>query len=262
MVRRQLHQRCAFTGRAEGGQVDPPREDAVLDVVHRVRDVVGPVHDLGLEAAPPVGGTVAHPREHGGVGEIGAELPDAGSLHPRVLAGGVQRRAGEVQPAAVDLGLQPGEDPQRLRVAFEPAAGRTELVEGPLAVVPERRVPDVMGEPGGVDDVRIAPQLLGHPTADLRHLQRVGEPRAGHAGDLGSLAGPDDLGLTRQPAQRSGVQDAGAVAGERAAAVRARALRAARAASAGAGRWRSRRVGSHGQPSPLVSVSTEAWVSR
>ena len=29
--------------------VDPAGDDAVLDVVHRVRDVVGPVHDLGLQ---------------------------------------------------------------------------------------------------------------------------------------------------------------------------------------------------------------------
>ena len=60
-----------------------------------------------------------------------------------------------------DLRFEPHEDPQRLRVALEPAARGAELVERPLAVVPERRVPDVVGQAGGVDDVGVGAQLLG-----------------------------------------------------------------------------------------------------
>src|SRR4051795_2532436 len=45
----------------------------------------------------------------------------------------------------------------------------------------------------------------------------MGEPRAGHTADLGSLAGPDDLRLAREATQRGGVQHARTVAGERAA---------------------------------------------
>ena len=38
---------------AQEARVEPAGRDGILDVVHRVGDVVGPVHDLGLE---PTGG--------------------------------------------------------------------------------------------------------------------------------------------------------------------------------------------------------------
>ena len=77
-----------------------PARIAVLDVVHRVRDVVGPVHDLRLQAAPPGGGAVAHPREDRGVVGVGAELA---LVPPRGPTGTCTRRPGgpgQVQPAA------------------------------------------------------------------------------------------------------------------------------------------------------------------
>ena len=89
------------------------------------------------------------------------------------------------------LGLEPGEDPQRLRVALEPAARGAELVQRALAVVPERRVPDVVGQPGGVDDVGVGAQLLGDAAADLRDLQRVRQPGPRDAADLGALPRAD-----------------------------------------------------------------------
>ena len=50
---RPRRRRTASTsvGLAQEPRVEPPGGDGVLDVVHRVGDVVGPVHDLGLEAA-------------------------------------------------------------------------------------------------------------------------------------------------------------------------------------------------------------------
>jgi hypothetical protein len=114
-----------------------------------------------------------------------------------------------------------------------------------------------VGQPGGVDDVGVGTQLLGDAATDLRDLQRVRQPGARHAADLGPLPRPDDLGLPGEPAQRRGVQDAGPVAGERGAP----------AVPGGLGRFgfptvavmrgvTARAV----QPNPVVSVSTGAFV--
>src|SRR5690606_40302239 len=59
---------------------------------------------------------------------------------PGVLAARVEARPGEVEPGAAPvlgehLRLQPGEQPQALRVALEAAAGRGELVEHDLAEI-------------------------------------------------------------------------------------------------------------------------------
>ncbi len=241
-------------------EIDAPGEDPVLDVVHGVRDVVGPVHDLRLEAAATGRGAVADPGEQRGVVGVGPELAQARPAQPGVLARGVQRRAGEVEARAVDLRFEPHEDPQGLRVALEPAAGGAELVERPLAVVPERRVADVVGEAGGVDDVGVRTQLLGDRAPDLGDLERVGQPRPRDTADLGALPRPDDLRLAREPAQRGGVQYPGAVPGEGAAPAVAGGLRrlvfpTGCVVFAVVGRGVA-----GAQPRPVVSVSTGALV--
>jgi hypothetical protein len=81
-------------------------------------------------------------------------------------------------------------------------------MEGVLAIVAERGVTEVVGEAGGVDHVGIAAQRGADLTPDLRHLQRVREAGAREI----VLAGRDNLCLRGQPAQRRGVQHAGAVA--------------------------------------------------
>ena len=55
-------------------QLEVPGDDRVLDVVHRVGDVVGEVHDLRLEAGPALRGALADPVEDGQVVLVGAEL--------------------------------------------------------------------------------------------------------------------------------------------------------------------------------------------
>ena len=61
------------------------------------------------------------------------------------------------------LGLQAGEHAQGLRIALEPAPPRRHCVQRLLAVVPERRVPEIVGQAGGVDDVRIAAERGAEP---------------------------------------------------------------------------------------------------
>ena len=80
--------------------------------------------------------------------------------------------------------------------------------------MPERRVPEVVGQAGGVDDVGIAAERLSELTSDLGHLEGVGQ-----AGPHEVVrTGADDLRLRREPPQCRGVEDPGTVAGERGAA--------------------------------------------
>src|SRR5580692_4198089 len=82
----------------------------VLHVVDGVGDIVGPVHDLGLQARAPGRGAVPDPGEDLGVFRVGAKFAGgSGGSSPRasrvsrtagepgVLEGGVQGGAGQVQ---------------------------------------------------------------------------------------------------------------------------------------------------------------------
>jgi hypothetical protein len=73
-----------------------------------------------------------------------------------------------------------------------------------------RRVAEVMGEAGGVDQVWVAAKRSTQLTPHLRALQRVGQAGPRH----GDTRAPrlDHLRLAGEAAQRTGVQDAGPVA--------------------------------------------------
>lgn len=127
-----------------------PHVQAVLDVVHGVGHVVGPVHDLGLEAGAGAGGVLADPVEDGAVVVVDAELPGlgvggVGAAGPGVLGGRVEGCSGEVEADGAfggePFGLDAGEEPQGLGVALEAAAVFREFVEGLFAVVAERGWP-------------------------------------------------------------------------------------------------------------------------
>ncbi len=210
-----------LVGTGQRTQRDPARQDPVLDVVHRVGHVVGPVHDLSLQAPAVRRRGLAQPLEHRQVIRVDPELGLARAFRPRILRRRVQARAGQVQAAANVTGfgqfrLQPGEDAQGLRVALETSAAVGHVVQRLLAVVSERRMPDVVRQPGGVHQVGIGAQRGGDAPPDLRHLQRVGQPGARHV----ALFRADDLRLARQPAQRRRVQYPRPVPRERAAIVR------------------------------------------
>ena len=95
-----------------------------------------------------------------------------------------------------------------MRIALEPTARHRDLVECGLAVVPERRVAQVMSQTGRLDQVGVTSQRLPQLTTDLGTLQRVRQPSARKV----ALPGNDDLRLGREPAQSRTVQNAGAVA--------------------------------------------------
>ena len=109
-----------------------------------------------------------------------------------------------------DFRLQPGQNAEVLRIALEAAVFDGDLVERAFTVVAVRRMPDVVGQPGHVDEVGIAAETDGHPPADLGDLQRVGQPGARRL----ALARPDHLRLVGQPAQGGAMQHPGPVPGE------------------------------------------------
>ena len=213
---------------AERGNVEVSADDRILEVVHRVGDVVAEVHHLRLDAAHRLGRAGTQPVEGilivGVVAELAAaaRVGDALLRRPRVLATRVEAGAGQVEAvrAAIGpehLGLQPGEQAERLGVALEPADVVRPGGQRALPVVTEGRVPEVMGEAGAVDDIRIEPQVDRELAADLRDLERMGEPVAGEVEARGRA---EHLRLDGEAAQGAGMQHAPAIAGEVAATVR------------------------------------------
>ena len=55
---------------------------------------------------------------------------------------------------------------------------RAEFVQGLLARMAERRVPQIMRQTDGLGQVFIEPQCPGDGAGDLRNFQRMGQPGA------------------------------------------------------------------------------------
>jgi hypothetical protein len=149
-------------------------EVEVLEVVHGVGDVVGPLHHLGLEAlrVAPLGRD-RRPDLRRLVALGGVEAP-LGVRHlaalPRVLGGGVEGGAREVETLEQAAAREPfRHQPEGLGVALVPAdVGR---IEPPgaggrvdrgrqrlLPDVPEGGVPEVVHDRRGLAQVRVGPE--------------------------------------------------------------------------------------------------------
>ena len=110
---------------------------------------------------PPGGAPARSQSKTGRVVGVHTELALPGPARPRILAGGVERGPGEVEPGRRPSGprtLASSRVSTRSVCALpsKPPQGCGELVQRVLAVVPERRVPEVVGEPGDVHHVRVA----------------------------------------------------------------------------------------------------------
>ena len=116
------------------------------------------------------------------------------------------------RPSGCDaLGLEPGQQPQGLRVALEPADVRQRPRRAPA-----RRCARRAGGRGRARGRRCR-RRRRCSRAPRRTRARSGRPRGEWVSRLrtkSSLAGLHDLGLGREPAQARGVHQAGAVAGE------------------------------------------------
>ncbi len=218
-------------GRSSVGQVDPVGDDAVLDVVDGVGDVVGEVHDLRLEALPA---PTAPRRIQSKTGRSSSYTPnlqtsrgDPSACTPCGSSAAARGQGYFVQASSVArVRLSPTEAPARVERSW-PRAGSAAAASGRCPrsrrtaspssastrspLWPNGGWPEVVGERGGLGDVGLAAQRPGQVAGDLGDLEAVGEPVADEVVALR----PDHLGLGGQPPRGRGVHDPGPVALER-----------------------------------------------
>ena len=146
----------------ERRHVNVAAHDCILEVVNRVGDVVGQIHDLSFDAQPPLGRTLAKPRENVHIRFVHAELVSPARVAhtvatpPRILARRVEARAREVQPVRSAGGvknfrLNAREDTKGLGVSFEPTERLRPIVERLFPVVAEGGVSQIVRETRGID---------------------------------------------------------------------------------------------------------------
>ena len=170
-----------------------------------------------------------------------------GAVVVRVLDDALAHLEGQVETAELGVAkLEVFDDAQRLQVVVEELAVTLHAgIEGALSGVPERRMPDVMHQRQGLDEIDVQVERSGDGAGNLRDLHRV---RQAGAKVVGVAAG-EDLRLVLQPAESAGVNDAVTVALE-GVAIRVRRLGIA----ASAGVFDANRVGGeHGESVPKIS---------
>ena len=105
-------------------------------------------------------------------------------------------RTSQVRFSPCAVVLEHVDDAQALLVVLEPAGN--ERLQDALARVSERRVAEIVAERDRLGQLLVQPQHLGDAARDLRHLERVGQPRA----VVIALGREEDLRLVLQPAER------------------------------------------------------------
>ena len=172
---------------------------AVVDVVCVVGHLVGQVDQLRLQrrllAAQEA---LAHP--------AGFVVLEALGMGPRtMLEDALARLEGEVQAVEARMALlQQIDDTQALQVVLEAAMRAHALVQRVLSGMAEGRVAQVVRQRDGFDQVFIELQLARHRTRQLRHFQRMRQPRAEQV----AFMVDEDLRLVDQPAEGGAMHDA------------------------------------------------------
>src|SRR5688500_7356179 len=99
---------------------------------------------------------------------VAEPAPGFGRQRPVMLYQPLQRFPGQVE--AIKGRIAPfkgGNDTQALGVVVEAAGRRESLVEGPLAGMAERRMPEVVGERQGFRQVFVESERTGDRAGDL-----------------------------------------------------------------------------------------------
>ncbi len=102
---------------------------------------------------------------------------------------------------------------QRLRVVIEAAMRGEAAIERALPGVAERRMAEIMRQRQRLGEILVEAELAGDGAGDLRHLQRMGQPRP----VVVALVINEDLRLVLEAAERGGMDNAVAIAPEIAA---------------------------------------------
>jgi len=132
----------------------------------------------------------------------------------RIVVGTVLQNAfaafeGEVQPVEIRVALFEFVDhPQRLQIVFEAAEILHAFVQRILSGVSEGRMSQVMREANRLGQHLVEIERPGDRARDLRHLERMRQARA----IVVALVVDEHLGLVREPAKRSAMDDAVAIA--------------------------------------------------
>jgi hypothetical protein len=188
--------------------LDQPSPHAIVDVVIVVGDGIGEDSRAVL------------PAQAGCVDEPLADVSQLACVRQRaVLENAFPALEREVQPGEAGVSLfEFVHHAQRLQVVFEAAVLAHAGIERVLAGVPERRMPEVVRQADGLGECFVDPQGPRHGTPDLRHLERMRDPRPVEI----ALVIHEHLGLVDQAAEGVGMDDPVAIPLEFAAECRRR----------------------------------------
>ena len=201
---------------AKVGQRDQAGLQAVFDVVDRIGDIIGHVHDLALRAALltaagrtgdrldqlTICGVIALDRFVPGRGQpCGIETGLVFQQPVEAGIGEVQARIGGV------FVFEPGHDAKGLGVALKTAIGPHAVVQEAFPGVAEGGVAKIVGQTGRLDQVGIRAQRQGNALGNLGDFERVGQPGPKEI----ALIHPKHLGFALEAPKRGRVDDTGPV---------------------------------------------------
>ena len=177
-----------FKGGASDRQIhqirltEQARAQAVVQVMMGISHIIGNRRHLrlgtGMGVQLQIPGRVHLGQRIGqGTGMLGIGIrADDGSI---VL--GNPLKAFPCQVQAVKIGvvpLKPRHDPQGLRVVVKPAIGRHQCRQSILAGMAKGGVTQIMGQCDTFGQISVQPQNARNRPRHLRHLDRMGQPRA------------------------------------------------------------------------------------
>ena len=174
------------------------RTQSVVDVMIVVGDFVGQIGNLRFQRGPLF------------PDEAFADFPQL----LRVFEGAVLQDSftgleTQIQPFEGGIALlQHIDDTQRLQVVLEAAVVFHAFVERVLAGVAEGRMPEVVRQRNGFDQVFVEPEITRHGTADLRDFDAVGQAGTKQV----AFMIHENLGLVLEASKSRGMDDAIAVA--------------------------------------------------
>ena len=160
----------------------------VFDIVHRVRDVIGKIHNLSFQTTRPGSHAFTHPFKSRAIIVVDRILSQgffpvrAFAFRPGVLANRIKGCARKIQSSGAflcdNLWFQACNDSQCLRIPFEATDLSRKFIECTFTIVSKWRMPEVVGKTCGIDNIGVGSQFLPQLASHLRNLKGVSQARA------------------------------------------------------------------------------------
>ena len=160
----------------------------IFDVVHRVRDVIGKIHNLSFQATRPRSYAFTHPFKSRAIIVVDRILSQGFfpvrtfALRPGVLTNRIKGCARKIQASRAflcdDLWFKACNDSQCLRIPFKAADFGRKFIKCAFTIVSKWRMPEVVGQTCGIDNIGVGPELLAQLAPHLCDLKGVGQARA------------------------------------------------------------------------------------